>query len=105
MSVCSHRVQMFADGFSCFLAFAVLSGVAAVTPVAATDSDGDGPTDTTENDLGSAPNDLDTDGNRIADNVETTRPKSDLNAAIVPAINESNSVLNRHEVKTKVITK
>ena len=120
MNFSLNRRWILATIFTLPFSFVTLSGVAVDTSIAATDGDRDGLTDATENDIGTDPNDPDTDGDGITDDVETTRPDgtgpgeavdtdgdgdstpdyrnpkddsgpdADLDAAELPAIDETN---------------
>jgi hypothetical protein len=65
-----HRQRIVLTTTVLFL-FAVRSGLAAGGAVAATDSDGDGLDDSTENTLGTDPNDVDSDGNGVPDSIDS----------------------------------
>jgi hypothetical protein len=93
---------------SLLIVLATVTGVAVGGSFAPTDSDGDGLTDATENSLGTDPDAIDSDGDGINDSVERTRPDGtgpgeavdtddedgpdgDLDATVLPAIDETNT--------------
>jgi hypothetical protein len=82
---------------SLLIVLATVTGVAVGESFAPTDSDGDGLTDATENSLGTDPGAVDSDGDNDGDGIDDyldtddeDGPDGDLDAAVLPAIDETN---------------